>query len=738
MSFNSSPYKPRPPPGQPGSSPFRSSSANKFRSSLVPLSRPSPARPLKSPTKLAKTPTAARNLFDTSAPRSESITQFAPDLPAEVTRFTPRIRKFARKGVSSGMSNINSTQPFEMKIPSPDPGLTGEALAKEVPDDPTRAGSIYADEFLAHKCPAHFDDLQRRQFFCILDLRRLKYAADEIFSKKDWKLNVLSFAREFEKSRSLILLRYGLYEFKTVRPSAEVLQNWRSAYGIHSEPEGLTRASPAGRRTPGQAKSIKRKAEEDLAPNDAALTASTSNKNKRRNVNQEASKHDNESTPFRASKRKVEVSDEENEPQQKKLAKSTPTATSIFESILNKTRSAVSSPAKPTPESSSLGVSKPLQPSNGSLLFGSAKTIDVDTPSIPAKSSESVLFGHKVGSAPVVNTGNIFSYLSESPGSSSSNDDDEGRETNFEPEHDSEEQGQSTAVSTGTSTPPVQNGASSFTSKVKDAHGISGGSSKPSSQSGKGGLFDRITMGPDSQPVRASPSPDDKQESAKESLVAPGKQTAKQTATPAKQPGDYTFNPSTTPISFSQPSTDVTKTSVAATVGPSEKLVKSDVPEPKAPVSIFGASTQATSAPKSSEAAVSIFDTPKPAPTSSTSIFGAASTPAAKPKSSETPISIFDPQNLKPAPASVSFGAPSTPAAKPNHQKHLFPYLTRNLHLLLPAFLVPPLHPQRNLSHQKRQFLYLTLRNLHLLPRAYLRRLLRPQHKPIICWSKGP
>ncbi|OTA85768.1 hypothetical protein M434DRAFT_159070 [Hypoxylon sp. CO27-5] len=166
------PLKPRPAPGEQGSTPFRSST-NRFRSSLVPMNKPSPARTARLTGKLATNPSYGRDLFRTSTPQTTRTTKFAPALPADATRTTPTARKFAQKTSQGGMSGIASAELFKMRIPSPDPELSGEALAKEVPNDPNRTGTIYADQFLAHKCPPHFDDLQRRQFFCILDLRRV-------------------------------------------------------------------------------------------------------------------------------------------------------------------------------------------------------------------------------------------------------------------------------------------------------------------------------------------------------------------------------------------------------------------------------------------------------------------------------------------------------------------------------------------------------------------------------------
>ncbi|CRK35852.1 hypothetical protein BN1708_019839, partial [Verticillium longisporum] len=110
------------------------------------------------------------------------------------------------------------------------PELSGEALAKKVPSHLDSKGTVYADQFLQEYVPREYDDLQRRQLFCILDLRRLKHSANEVFAKKDWKLNIMNFAKEFEKSRSLIMLRYGLYEFKNVKPSGDVLRKWRAAH----------------------------------------------------------------------------------------------------------------------------------------------------------------------------------------------------------------------------------------------------------------------------------------------------------------------------------------------------------------------------------------------------------------------------------------------------------------------------------------------------------------------------
>ncbi|KAI1428645.1 hypothetical protein F5Y12DRAFT_782522 [Xylaria sp. FL1777] len=491
------------------------------------------------------------------------------------------------------MASTASTEPFAMRIPSPDPDLTGQVLAKAVPNDPNRSGSIYADQFLAHKCPPHFDELQRRQFFCILDLRRLKYAADEIFTKKDWKLNILNFAKEYEKSRGLIMLRYGLYEFKNVKPSSEVLKRWRAAHGLpaemeddHSSGPNRTRTDPAG--------STKRKAEEELSARDNTLTASTVNQNKRRNLAQEADDLIlTKPALFKKSKRKADETEEVDEHKPNKQQKSTPSAaTSLFESILNKTRNEVASPTKPTSQTPSLfSISNPT------------KTNNISTP------SGSILAGPNIGSTPITNTGNIFSYLSESSPSSSGNenDNDDDHESDSEPEPDSEEQDVSAAVSTGTSTPPVQNGSLfAGDKKTSNTSSIFGEMSKPADQTAKGGLFGRVQMGANGQPVRANPSPDEKQQ------VSPNQPSTvdqQQTKTPAKRPGDYTFNPATTPISFGQPTSDVFNFSFGQPPSSTPKAASSQS------AGIFGGSAKTNGAMSFSFTQASP-DSPFPAPSS--------------------------------------------------------------------------------------------------------------------------
>ncbi|KAJ3560307.1 hypothetical protein NPX13_g9348 [Xylaria arbuscula] len=579
------------------------------------------------------------------------------------------------------MHTIGSSEHFKLNIPDPDSDLSGEAVAKAIPDDPSRTSSIYADQFLAHKCPSHFNELQRRQFFCTLDLRRLKYAADEIFTQKDWKLNILNFAKEYEKSRSMIMLRYGLYEFKSIKPSTDVLSKWRDAHGLGPVGEGAaaSRVSPA--------KATKRKAEGELTPENNALMTSTTNQNKRRNLAQEAQDSSHAKlAPFK-SKRKAEDSEgsAENKPNKQQKNSTPSTATSLFASILNKTQNGQATPSKQTPSqpSSLFSITKPkdaqdskfatkanpFEPASRSLFSSPAKTNNIGTP------SSSIFAPQNNKPTPSTNTGNIFSYLSESSPNSSDDEkeDDEDQESGSEPEPDSEEQGASAAVSTGTSTPPVQNG-SLFSAKTKTdtTANIFGDLSKPADQPAKGGLFGRVQIGANGQPVRASLGSNEKEESPLNQVAKVGQQPTK---TPAKKPGDFTFNPATTPISFGQPTPDTSKPTAQSVASTAE----SDASGSEKPASIFGTSSQPStvfglkataslsdspSTPQSSETPVSIFSTQKPT-SSSTGLFGATPTGTAAKPSSETKAPAASASLFGAAPTSTgkrSFGDDDAPA----------------------------------------------------------------------------
>lgn len=725
MTFNATPRK-RPAPGEPGSTPFSSS---KFQSSLVPMSKPTPTRsyhPAKNKNKPTGFSSNTRDIFRTSTPQANRVSTFSPDLPPAAVKVTPSARKFVpQKSVGAGMSSAASADLFKMRIPSPDPELTGEILAKQVPDDPNRAGTIYTDQYLAHKCPPHFDELQRRQFFCILDLRRLKYAANEIFVKKDWKLNILNFAKEYEKSRGLILLRYGLYEFKKVKPSAEVLKRWRAAHGLpdkESEDGGEnSSASNLNGHSHPVGTATKRKADDVLEPKNTALATSTANQNKRRNVDQESTNPlFSGPAPFKKSKRKVDETGEpdENQPSPSKQQKqSNSTAKSTFESILNKTQSTPSSPLKRPPVSSAAQSTPFATPFATPKAAPTQSTDSAVKPNLFTKSSvpqstssvfgikptngngatESVLAAHKPGSTLTTNTG-MFGYLSGSSANTSGNekedaDDDEGEsesgsERGVESQDAAPSYEPSAAASTGTSTPPAQNGAPLFTpSKFNGTSTpFEGLFNKPTDTAAKGGLFDRVKLGADGQPMRAAPTPVLEEKTPVSEVSTPAVEASK---TPAKTPGDFRFDPTTTPINFKQSSTATTTPkpslflpATAATDTPKEPIKTEDVPTtkpslmfgagatpqtttpgPVAPKPLFGEtkSVSNTFQPKPSESASSIFTAPKTTEQKSTD---AADQPSTSPTKSSFGTMFgkkTEPTTLTPQePPKSLFGAPST------------------------------------------------------------------------------
>uniref|UniRef100_A0A8H7KBW8 Uncharacterized protein n=1 Tax=Bionectria ochroleuca TaxID=29856 RepID=A0A8H7KBW8_BIOOC len=385
---------------------------------------------------------------------------FAPGATPEPSRTARELgAQSATRGVAARAKDKDL---FPMRISSPPPELTGEALAQKVPKDWDPKGSIYADQFLAHLAPAEFDEDQRRQFFCILDLRRLKYAADEIFVKKGWKLNVMNFAKEFEKSRSIILLRYGLYEFQNVKPSKEILKRWRREHGLPDPEEEEAEPTPTkttskkkrkatddgeGLSTPAL-KSKKRDLETDtpVAPFAAATAPSTTPA----------------AAPPAASKNKRKASlGEETQAPPAKVQKPTSGARSMFEQAANKASSTPSTtPAKPS--------------------FSSAK---------PATNNlmRSVLKSEAAQAASSTN-GNIFGYLSDNSSAKNS-----GVDADAESESDSEESPEAEQADERSAKRPA------LTSTVDTPSDAGTRESTPGRS-----LFDRITTDEGGQPVRAT------------------------------------------------------------------------------------------------------------------------------------------------------------------------------------------------------------------------------------------
>lgn len=517
-----------------------------------------------------------------------------------------------------GMSKTTTTNLFPMRIASPPPELDGEELAKQVPENANRVGSVYADEFLSHLVPPELDDLQRRQFLCILDLRRLKYAANEIFPKKDWRVNIMNFAKEYEKSRSLIMLRYGLYEFKTVPASREVLKKWKQENNVPDEDEAMEDDStPTSNGTTGNFRSsVKRRAEDDLTKDDPMSFSSSQNKRRltdREPLAEAAAPTSNAGeTPFsKKTKRGPEQMDQDDENQPSKMLKSKPSATlSLFEEVANNTPAKrAASPQKPNtkPLFGESAASKPqanlfAQPSGQSILSGGTK---------PSAA------GAKLG-------GNIFGHLSEqnTPMGSDNEDDDDDDEDGSDNDVEEVPATENKAPKSG---PVVGNSTSSlFVAKPSAPPGDSFSSG---SLFGKGpSLMDRAIK----DPIAETDRPSEKQP------ASPPKQS---------QPLNKTWNPNT-PIKFGG--------AAAQTSTPT-----------------FGASTAQTNSLFSKPDNASQFkfgstETPKPSETPS---FGTQIKDFAKetPKASAPFFGQTFGQNDKPSgPTSNLFGKPSDTTAAPS------------------------------------------------------------------------
>ena len=576
------------------------------------------------------TSTAPSNIFRAGTPslyQRPSGTTFAPrivpgGLNSSLPQTTPGRTSRHSTAELLGAVPVN-TELFKMRIPEPPRHLTGEVLAKEVPDDPNRAGSIYADEFLAHYCPPDLDEQQKKQFFCILDLRRLKYAADEIFTKKDWKINILNFAKEYEKSRSLIMLRYGLYEFKTVRASEEVKKEWRQKHGIAESEEEASASSNL--RTPAGSK---RKAEEELSPIDGALKASTTAGNKRPRAPEPTSPSPIKQKP----KRKASMVGSPDEVQPAKLQKASGTPTkassatkSVFESIVNNTPTA-------TVKKAATGTAK------AATTKPALKSVFETAPK-PASS------------------GNIFGHLSDSK---SSNDDDADSDaetaSNVDDDEDEAEAQHVGSASTGVATPQFGLGSQAAVNGGPSASSDAGGSSQSRS------IFDRITRGSDGQPIRKPLPQEGKSDLFSATLKEdrPLSTIQEQASSPA--PVNNTWN-TETPIKFSSGPSNLfgaaaSKPAALSNLFGAPAAKKADEPAPSKEAtqdseskSIFGAPSRkadepVSESPKASTASLfsfggktvdtsastpSLFGTSAPsapAPAATSSLFGSgASTP---------------------------------------------------------------------------------------------------------------
>ncbi|KAK7698225.1 hypothetical protein SLS64_012795 [Diaporthe eres] len=550
---------------------------------------------------------------------------FSPRIPPNAVResFTAVTPGRSFRGSTAdlngrAMSKTSSTNLFPMRIASPPPELDGEELAKQVPDSPDRVGSVYADEFLSHLVPAELDDLQRRQFLCVLDLRRLKYAASEIFAKKDWRVNIMNFAKEYEKSRSLIMLRYGLYEFKTVPASRELLKKWKQENNVPEEDEEMEEAeAPKANGTSNFRSSVKRRAGDDL---DVDSTST----NKRRVTDREpltestALTSNAGATPFvKKTKRSAEHLDEADENQPSKKKSST---LSIFEDVAN------SSPARQA----------------ASPTKSAAKNLFAQPPA----SSRQPNFG----AGAKVSSGNIFGHLSEqnSPEGSDDDEDNEGQSEDAEAEEE-EPEIQATAPKAAASSAP-----SLFGTK---------GASTDSGSNGPG-LFGRITKGGDGEPVRASGD------------GAPGLFSTKPPASPPKESQDKTWNPNT-PIKFggaaSQPLFGATTNQPSSIFASKPKestgpAFGSTTPKASA-APTFGTQVQDFGKETPKQAAPSLFGQPSKPSESSGGLFGNASSMPAFGASTPGQQKSDEKKSSATTPAPSLFGqssaASTTPFGKP-------------------------------------------------------------------------
>lgn len=502
---------------------------------------------------------AARSIFRSSAiGDASSAATFSPKLPQSAMRkvFAPGATPEPTRVIRDAMATPRGMTPsaadkelFTMRIPSPPPELTGEALSQQIPESWKSKGSIYADQFLSHLCPDGLDEEQRRQFFCILDLRRLKYAANEIFSKKDWKLNIINFAKEFEKSRSIILLRYGLYEFQSVKPSKDVLKRWRREHGLPDPEEDELSPSPSK-----LASSKKRKADDDM-PEQAAAPGGTPFQDKRRALNRD---EEPDATPAPSkNKRKASVSEEN----PAKMHKSTPSsAKSLFEKIASK-------PATPAQTSDNAANAK-------SNPFAASK---------PGASSlaRSVLTNQKpFGVAAASAGGNIFGYISDASSAKNSGVDADA-ESDSEMGSDDKESPEAAQVNepsvpasgtamTGSQAEPGPFGEKEAPTSFGAA--VSGDAGTRDATSGRS-LFERVSKGSDGQPKRA-------EDHNKVDVPAPEKPATRL---------DQTWNPTTTPLKFA-PSTSAAPT--RSLFGGASTPASSFAPKATAPPSLFGAAKQ--------------------------------------------------------------------------------------------------------------------------------------------------
>lgn len=644
-----------------------------------------------------------KNMFRDSVSRDTPAFTFTPRVQPSVAKghasATTPARSFRGPSLELGSRDISKTSSsdlFAMKIPDPDPKLSGEAISNMVPKHFQTSGrSVYANEYLAHLCPPDFSEEQRNQFFCILDLRRLKYAADEVFLKKDWRLNILNFAKEYEKNRSLIMLRYGLYEFKTVKVSKDVFQKWKADNNIPDLDEDhemvdnttgngtaqskTTTAEPKAPRlngTEGILRTEKRKAQDSIDPSTIPASASTSNKRARPFESSKPAERVSERGPLtetrtpalNKSKRRTADPSGSEQFERSKLQKAaidtssttTPSATrALFEKVTN----------SPTPENAFMQTSKSSVDDTSTskpALFNPAPIGQSARPSSGSLARSILSSGLKASSEQ--GSANIFGYLSDASsakGSGNGNAEADAEDTEeSDGQEEQDEQIAPEALQTSGGNKSTTNGmqpktaSSLFSSKpLGPVTGIAGtligssASSEASEPAPGRSLFDRVNKTRDGQPIRMFGA-----DGTNASLAAPafGSKPASGDSTPAKEPtlfgANKTWNPDT-PIKFAGNSTTGSTTTGSDAIGKNTNVQATP---------LFGAATGSSSTVNITSSTPSLFATaaskkPVPGTLFGSTINGASAPQKESTSAKEEPKSSNVSDTLQPS-APVLFG----------------------------------------------------------------------------------
>lgn len=677
-----------------------------YGSSLNLYSSSSLGRPTSTPRRTNfSSATTPRNMFRDSMARDMPAFSFTPRVPANTLRgsfpATTPGRSLRAPGVELSareMAKVTSSDLFQMKIPDPDPKLSAEAMTDMIPSELSAGGhSVYANEFLSHLCPPDFNEEQRNQFFCILDLRRLKYAANDVFVKKDWKLNISNFAKEYEKNRSLIMLRYGLYEFKTVKVSKDTFTKWKHDHNIANAPgdedeeeimvnpadlsKSLRSSKPNG--TEGILRTGKRKAQDNIDPN-ATTSNSQPTKKRTRADGSKVAAADREpllesSTPsLNKTKRKATRGEGSDQLQRAKQQKPTPAATSsatpsatkaFFEKVAN-------SPAKETPASSadtpSIKVTQPALESASTA----PKASSIFKPAANGSLARSVLESGLKSSSGAAQNNNIFGYLSDASSAKGSGNDNADADAEDTDDSDGQEESEGQDASDKQIAPAAtQPSASLFAPKPANpllaaaSQNVSASSSEASDATPGRSLFDRVNKGSDGQPIRmfgndGASSPFQSAPAATSSATPLfGSKPTSERASPEKESAPSSLfgaNKTWTPDSPIKFAGGASTTPGKPLFGGASSTTPAATSTTPASSFKFGAATTAPAAEKPAEEKATDDKSKEATP----SLFGSSSKPAETGSSSPSLFGTSTTQVSAPASSGGSlFGAAATPAA---------------------------------------------------------------------------